>query len=739
MPPKIWRPKPQNRYIPLDYGDDVDEGVFEFAHFGKTVFRPKIRWADKPRTDIIQYDKLLDEEELMANLHVGNNIEKRHSDAIILTIQKYWDSFCKRGARRTILDYEFSIDTGASKPVCCRRPTYGPHERPIILEQISSLLDNDWIEECGGAWGSMIVLAAKPHQEHIEDIKNFIWRMCVSYRGLNKVTKPFEYPIPRCDDAIHIFQVGSCQIWVITVDARQGYHQVCVRAIDREKLAFFSPDDKKYCFKVMPFGPVNAPSFYSCMMGNFKKEWDALFLEILEDYADTGKLLDGKSVRIVNGDIYIGITKIYSGTKSIIDDVLIWCSDIPCILIYFECVCRVFQKYRVSFRQDKCHFLLDRVEYVGHDLLADGNCPAKSKFNMITDWALPTTGAGLHSFVGLVMFYHRYAPYLEMRVKPLRILIKQYFRMNIPIMAWTVELIKLFEDIKISITSSPVLARYDPSKPTFLKTDWSAEGMGWIMMQPADDAESTAATTLLLKTGECKFDLTKGGARLRPTGFGSRCCLPQERKYHSFVGEAACGRWAISQNRRYLWGAHFWWICDCLAIKEILDYDGPIAMIYRWAQELLGYHFSILHRLARMMIDVDGLSRRLGAIIPQHLCVAALFHKIDRAKRPLAYTRSLASTPADTKIVHPQDGPSAPNPILISSLIASLSVRHVPTTDDALIHLCTSTPKSTPTVYLHSVPILLTTSPLECVETFIQGDGTSSSPALLAADSTICT
>ena len=34
-----------------------------------------------------------------------------------------------------------------------------------------------------------------------------------------------------------------------------------------------------------------------------------------------------------------------------------------------------------------------------------------------------------------------------------------------------------------------------------------------------------------------------------------------------------------------------------MAIKEILDYDDPIVMIYRWAQELLGYHFSILHRL----------------------------------------------------------------------------------------------------------------------------------------------
>ena len=93
-------------------------------------------------------------------------------------------------------------------------------------------------------------------------------------------------------------------------------------------------------------------------------------------------------------------------------------------------------------------------------------------------------------------------------------------------MAWTQELIELFNDIKVCITSSPVLARYDPAKPTFLKTDWSAEGMGWIMMQPADDDESVAATKIVLETGECIFDLTKNGARLRPTGFGSRACLP---------------------------------------------------------------------------------------------------------------------------------------------------------------------------------------------------------------------
>ena len=54
-------------------------------------------------------------------------------------------------------------------------------------------------------------------------------------------------------------------------------------------------------------------------------------------------------MRIFNGDIYIGVENMYSGAKLIIDDVLIWCSNISFILLYFECVCRVFQKYRVIF------------------------------------------------------------------------------------------------------------------------------------------------------------------------------------------------------------------------------------------------------------------------------------------------------------------------------------------------------------------------------------------------------
>ena len=96
--------------------------------------------------------------------------------------------------------------------------------------------------------------------------------MCVSYRGLNIVTKIYEYPKPCCDMAVAIFQMGSSKMWMITVDTKQGFHQVKVRECDIDKLTFFAPNHKKYAFKVMPFGPVNATAFYTCMMGNFKIE-----------------------------------------------------------------------------------------------------------------------------------------------------------------------------------------------------------------------------------------------------------------------------------------------------------------------------------------------------------------------------------------------------------------------------------------------------------------------------------
>ena len=129
-----------------------------------------------------------------------------------------------------------------------------------------------------------------------------------------------------------------------------------------------------------------------------------------------------------------------------------------------------------------------------------------------------------------------------------------------------------------------------------------------------------------MTAGECLFYLSKNGARLKPIAFGSRSCTSVEKSFHYFTGESASGRWSIGQNRRYLWGCHFWWICDCSAIKEVLEYNGTILMVYRWVQKLLGYQFTVVHRSNHMMIGVDYLTRRYGTLIAMHCMVLTILH-----------------------------------------------------------------------------------------------------------------
>ena len=197
----------------------------------------------------------------------------------------------------------------------------------------------------------------------------------------------------------------------------------------------------------------------------------------------------------------------------------------------------------------------------------------------------------------------------EMKVSPLRQLYTKYLHSKIPPEAWTKELETLFSSLKTDLTTEPVLARYDSSKPIFLKTDWSALGMSFILTQPGNDKASVKATRKLLDAGICDFDLHPSAPRLRAISSGMRKCTEGESHYHSFVGEIAALRWAIAKNKLYLWGVTFYVLCDMKTTYRILEYDGPIHSLRRWCQELQNYHFVIFHRPATMMADVDILNR----------------------------------------------------------------------------------------------------------------------------------
>ena len=324
----------------------------------------------------------------------------------------------------------------------------------------------------------------------------------------------------------------------------------------------------------------------------------------------------------------------------------------------------------------KCDFFLPRVEYVGHDLTASGNCPAQSKFQLIKDWPLPPHGVSLLSFIGLCSFYSNYVPWFESNIKPLRRLQRLYHCQPVPVLAWSPMLVELFESCKDHLITSPLLQRYDTSKPTFLKTDWSAGGMVYILMQPDNSPESLAAILHLESTGEFLFELKPSGPRLMPIIFNSRANLEHEKHYHSFVGDIACGRWAISRLRKYLWGILFYWLCDCSAIKEILEYNGSIHQIKRWSQELLAYEFVILHRLARMMLDVDGLARFMDPLVHRYTITASRLYTEDVTERPFAYSYDVFHSCNNPRHVSASDALSLP--ITTSSITSISALYHSP-------------------------------------------------------------
>ena len=84
-----------------------------------------------------------------------------------------------------------TIPTGEHKPV--KMPPYRtPHHlKPVLKEQIESMLDNNIISPSSSPWSSPVVLVRK---------KDGSCRFCVDFRKLNAITERDSFPLPRIDD-----------------------------------------------------------------------------------------------------------------------------------------------------------------------------------------------------------------------------------------------------------------------------------------------------------------------------------------------------------------------------------------------------------------------------------------------------------------------------------------------------------------------------------------------------------
>jgi hypothetical protein len=69
--------------------------------------------------------------------------------------------------------------------------------------------------------------------------------------------------------------------------------------------------------------------------------------------------------------------------------------------------------HNIRINLNKCKFMQQQVEYVGHVIGAGGITPTKSKYLAILNSEPPNDHAELLKFLGLLNYYHAHIPHLS--------------------------------------------------------------------------------------------------------------------------------------------------------------------------------------------------------------------------------------------------------------------------------------------------------------------------------------
>ncbi|KAL4134683.1 hypothetical protein QTP88_006409 [Uroleucon formosanum] len=266
-------------------------------------------------------------------------LNEEESDSLWKVISEYPDIFQLEGdsfPSTDAIQHEIHLKEKA-KPVNVRPHRLPYAHRQEIVRQMEELESNNIIQPSESPWNTpLIVVSKKP-----DVYGNPKYRVCVGFRRLNKLTIGDAYPIPRIDEILD--QLGRSRYYT-TLDLVSGYHQVSIKAEDRQKTAF-STDKGHYEFRGMPFGLSGAPSTFQRLMNT----------------ALTG----------------------INGTKAFVylDDIIVYASDLKDHESILRDVFSRLRKFNLRLQPSKFQFLQREVIYLGHLITDKGVKPDPGKFN----------------------------------------------------------------------------------------------------------------------------------------------------------------------------------------------------------------------------------------------------------------------------------------------------------------------------------------------------------------------
>ena len=306
---------------------------------------------------------------------------------------------------------------------------YSPMERKEIEEQVEYLLKRGLITESSSPFGAPVLFVPKP---------NSTLRMCINYRGLNKLTKKNSYPMPRVDDLLD--QLRRARLFS-AIDLMQGYYQIRIKPKDCEKTAFRTPQ-RLYEFKVLPFGLANAPAVFQTLMNKiFSKQI-------------------GKSVLVY------------------LDDILVYSKTLEDHLKHLREVFETLRTQKFFYRLHKCHFNDTKMKYLCHLISVDGVRPDPNKVEKVKEWLRPTTVQEVRAFLSLANSFQKFMQGYSQMVSPLTDLTGTKKAWN-----WTDKCTEAFERVKYCLIHAPVLRMPDFSKPFEVMANASKFASGGVLFQ----------------------------------------------------------------------------------------------------------------------------------------------------------------------------------------------------------------------------------------------------------------
>ena len=329
---------------------------------------------------------------------------------------------------------------------------YSPAERQEIEEQVRYLLSRGLITERTSPFGAPVLFVPNP---------NGTLRVCIDYRGLNKLTRKNQFPIPRVDDLID--QLRGAKLFS-AIDLMQGYYQIRIRQEDCEKTAFKTPIGL-FEFKVLPFGLSNAPAIFQSMMNK-------IFAKQI-----------GKSVLVY------------------LDDIMVFSRSAEEHLKHLREVLDILREKQFVCRLHKCQFNLTEVKYLGHIVSHEGVRPNPAKSVKVNEWPTPTNVHEIRQFLGLANYFGKYMQGYSKMVTPLTSQTGAHKKFE-----WTQECQEAFEKVKYCLTHAPLLQMPNFDKPFEVVADASNTALGAVLLQ---DGHPIAFESKKFNAAELNYSTTE--------------------------------------------------------------------------------------------------------------------------------------------------------------------------------------------------------------------------------------